>query len=868
MAAYDEQIQQLMCIKENTDAIEFVRLFLQSYKFPKATIARLIGKEMLSPDAGLGVSSKIMFVYTTGENLYTKFDQIQRSVVKNRNYHFIVLFNGRDILALDAKANDWLYVSKCELYKKYEFFLPLMGIEKVSTSEYEAVSVKIGEIFAQLYNELLILNPGQEVNLNKLFINVVACYFSESLGLMDTLSMKHWILTYSKENGSDLSELLWNVFQKIGTINYDAPEYIVPRIHAAIEGLPVMEQLISFDESARNLLVKLSDYNWSDIEPEVLGALIQSIITPGENSVAYNYTNTANVYKVIGPLFMDDLYRDYEELKENAELGLSLLDKLSKLRIFDISCGAGNFLIVSYKGLKSLEAQIKERLLENNIPLDNKEYITTDHFFGIDENETAIAITQLGLLFTELKSNTACTGDVFTLPSTTIVSGSALRYNWDDFCPKENLHVFLIGNPPYKGARKRSDDAERQSQMLEVFSDEIANGMKIGDLDYASGWFMKASKYIRGTNNGFAFVTTNSLTQGIHVPTLWPEIFDLGINISFAHTRFKWKNEGRNTTAVTVVIIGCRTSSNHHSKTLYDSNLLYDATDISPYLTRGNAIVKKESRPISHKLPKMVKGNMAYAKELFVDPGQRDSIVSIYPEAKKFFKRVVGAQEYIHHEERWCLWISDETITEAEKIPMIVEILDRIKEERLGKKNCPPKLLDKPYSFRETNMPNVCTLVIPAVSSENRSYFQIGYVSKKVVVTNLCFAIYDAEPWVFGIIASKMHNLWARTVCGGLESRPRYSNVLGYNTFPIPEITDEQKAAITEASLGIIIEREQYPDKNLMQLYNNDTMPEGLKYAHNLLDTVIESCYNPCGFQSDQERLDTMFMLYKTLKGV
>lgn len=869
MAIYDQLIQQLKNIDENTQPPDFIQQFLLAYGFPKATIARLNIKDSITPDTGIGISSKAIMVFTESENLYTKFDQIRRTVVKNRDYRFVVLFNSRSILALDTEANDWLQMAKKDLYQKFEFFLPLMGIEKVVATERADVSVKIGENFAQLYNELLLLNPGKEASINKLMINLIACYFSDSMGLMDKLSIKHWISTYSP-NADDLYGLLINVFYALGSSKASVPSYIRSRVHTTISGLPEIDTTLNFDKSTQNLLLKIADYSWSEVEPEVLGALIQAITSPTESGVAYNYTSTANVYKVIGPLFMDDLYEEFERKKSEHSLDTGMLDELSKLRVFDVSCGAGNFLMVAYREIKSLEYHIKKWLLANGIFFEDKEYVTLNQFFGMDTNETAISVTKLGLFFTSLRMKPeGSRSGVLSLPQENIKVGCALDYDWDVICNKENCMVYLIGNPPYKGARKLSEEPKLQRQMQAVFSDEIVAGMKIGDLDYASAWFMKASKYIKGTPHGFAFVTTNSLTQGVHVPTLWPQIFGLGIDISFAHTSFKWKNEGQNTTAVSVVIIGCRESSNPHRKTLYDNNLLYDAEDISPYLTRGNAIVEKETRrPLSRSLPKMIKGNMPYAKALLLEPAERDNIVALYPEARKYFKRVVGSQEYIHHEERWCLWLADKDLPVAREIPLVAEIIDKSKAERQNQKACPQKLLDNPHRFREVNMPQTCTLVVPAVSSENRTYFQVGYVGKNVVVTNLCFVIYDAEPWVFGIIESKMHNLWVRTVCGGLEERPRYSNVLGYNTFPLPELTHEQKNSINQASLGIIMEREKYPEMNLMQLYNDDTMPEGLRYAHHLLDVVVENCYNPAGFQSDQERLDAMFVLYKKMKGV
>lgn len=529
----------------------------------------------------------------------------------------------------------------------------------------------------------------------------------------------------------------------------------------------------------------------------------------------------------------------------------------------DPACGSGNFLMVCFKELKKLENSIKSYCNDNGIEFENKEYVTTENFYGIEYNYIATEVCRIGMAFTSLKLGEPLKSEI-VLPIKTICNGKALLMDWEAFCPKTSM-TFIVGNPLYKGAH--SLDAEQQRELRTVYAEEISNGYKIGELDYATGYFYKATQFVKGTDNGFAFVTTNSLTQGIHVPTLWPLLFSKGIEISFGYTSFKWKNEGKNTTEVTVVIIGCRSVLCKHPKTIYDGNLSYDANDISPYLTKGGIIVQKENKgPISKILPKMLKGNMPYGKGLLLSPREKDELLKNYPNAKNFLKRVVGSQEFIHGEERWCLWISDEQLLDAEKIPPIMERIESVREARLQGDKSAQKLALRAHQFREINMPENYTLVIPSVSSENRAYMQIGYVNKNTVVTNLAFAIYDAEPWVFGLISSKMHNLWIRTVCGGLETRLRYSNVLGYNTFPVPNLSDEQKQNIAEAALGVLIERENNSEMSLMEMYNIDTMPSGLQYAHKILDEVVEGCYKSDGFLSDQERLDEMFILYKELK--
>lgn len=853
---------KLKSIEEIKSVSEYLSVFFLSYNIPRATLVRHGLYNEIQVDKEIVIGNKMFCMYTKAINLYAKFDQVQRKKVKQNKYRFVMLINDVELLTLDTVTGDWLAVNRDDIHFEFEFFLPLAGIERAKKTDKQSADTKIGEKFAQFYNEMLILNQGKEEKLNILMVNLVGTFFSDSCGIFDMGTIRNLVDLYSKKDASDLEQLLIHIFNSISGDD-EVPEYILKNRHGSLSGLPKYNAGLRFSAQTKRTLLSLSELNWISVEPEVIGALIQAIINPEDAAIAYNYTSTANVYKVIGPLFMDDLFEEYELKKSDGTLQADFLDKLGSIKVFDPSCGTGNFLMICLREMKKLETLIKEYCVQNSIAFDDRKYVSLNNFYGIGNNYIATEVCRIGLAFTEIKADNIIKPKL-VLPMRTICNNRALLMDWEEYCPK-NETTYIVGNPSYKGAH--SMNVDQQFEMKTVFSEEIAKGYKIGELDYATGYFYKAAQYIKGTQNGFAFVTTNSLTQGIHVPTLWPLLFAKGINISFAYTSFKWKNEGRNTTAVTVVIIGCRSALNNHSKTIYDKNFSYDVDSISPYLTKGGVIVEKVNKgPISKILPKMPKGNMPYGKGLLLEPSEKKEITVLYPESKQYFKRVVGSKEFIHGEERWCLWISDEQLKSAEKIPPIKSRIESVRLARLGGDKSAQKLAERPHQFREMNMPNNYTLVIPSVSSENRVYMQIGYVNKNVVVTNLAFAIYDAEPWVFGLISSKMHNLWIRTVCGGLETRLRYSNVLGYNTFPVPPISETQKESIFEAAMGVLIERENNSELTMVELYNPDTMPEGLRYAHKILDQVVEACYKPSGFFSDQERLDEMFTLYKTLK--
>ena len=868
MISIENLQSNIKAIENIEEAATYICNILTLYGVPNATIVRLGISENLPLDSGIAIGNKILIVYTKAANLYAKFDSVQKNIIKNKAYRIILLLNDTDILSLDTQTTEWLSVPRCNIHSEYEFFLPLAGIERSSVSERKNASIKVGEKFAQFYNELLMLNPGKDKIVNALLVNLVGAFFADSCGLLEVGSIHNWLEVYCQSDASNLDGILSNVFYLLAGKNDGIPEYMLKKCRKHISGLPPYPSGLTFDTSTRKLLILVSELNWEEVEPEVLGSLIQSIVNPGESSVAYNYTSTANIYKVIGPLFMDDLYEQYESRKEVGALDADLLEEINSIRIFDPACGTGNFLMVCYRELKKLELQIKKYCNENGKPYTEKAYVTIEHFYGFESNPVATVISQMGLAFTAQKYNDTNTDDI-VLPVNTVCNGSALLLDWNAFCPKENVKVFIIGNPSYKGAHTLS--AAQQHEVQSALSEEIENGFKAGELDYAAAYFYKATRYIAGTNGGFAFVTTNSLTQGIHVPTLWPMLFSHGISISFAHTSFKWKNEGRNTTAVTVVIIGCRSVDNPHGKTIYDGTLSYDADDISPYLTKGGVIVSKENHgPICSWMPKMIKGNMPYNTDyLLLGPDDRRTLIETYPTSSRFLRRAVGSEEFVKGKERWCLWIYDEDLQVAMSIPPIADRIESVRMARLASKDKSVKrMASRAHQFREMNMPEKYSLVVPSVTSENRPYLQVGYLGTKYVVTNLAFVIYDADPWVFGLISSKMHNLWVRTICGGLETRIRYSNVLGYNTFPVPKLSEEQKKEISDAALGVIMERVYNSEMTLVELYNEETMPTGLRYAHKLLDDVVEHCYKIDGFYSDQERLDEMFVLYKELKGV
>ena len=485
-------------------------------------------------------------------------------------------------------------------------------------------------------------------------------------------------------------------------------------------------------------------------------------------------------------------------------------------------------------------------------------------FYGVEENYFKLQIAKIGLCIESFKSNKAenmtISEIVIRINDLNMLNANPTQVDWSSFCKSEkHKSVFILSNPTYRGARKQTP--KQKSDVAKVFN-KYENTK---NLDYSSCWLYLASKYIELNNAKCAIVTTNSLTQGEQVELLWPKIFSHNVEICFARTSFKWKNSSKGNTGVTIVIIGLSRKQTAKEKKLFGNEFLIRTDVISPYLTSGiNVIVKKRRQPIAN-LPPMPKGNMPYdGGNLILSKTEKENLLNEFPTSSKFLKRLLGSKEFIQGIERWCLWIQDKDLEEAISIRPIQNRIQKVYNLR---KNSVDKgaqrLADRPHQFREINCTTTNSIIIPSVSSEKRQYIPIGFVDESVIITNLAFAIYDCEPWIFGLLTSKMHNLWIKAVCGSLETRIRYSSSLGYNTFPFPVITENYKQKINSCVFEIIAEEENFPEKTLSYLYNPETMPESLLTSHKTLDKVIEKCYQTKPFSSDHARINHLLNYYQ-----
>lgn len=883
---YDKVQNAVKSLGSVTDNDAFLEGFLSAFGFPSATYIRLMARTKSFVNEGLHIQGNggIFYLSTTAANLNSELNILKKNDLSKIKEAFIIIVNETELLGYERDTCDILETSKSDLYRYIEFFFSLLGIKPDSTSEeMKTADKKAAEKVASLYNELNIKNPNRSADIAELLCRLLFCCFTDSLGLLTNGGLRSLLSSYSAVSGSDTDEFMRNLFIALKSKTrttlpgyFSNVEYLDSRL------FPIDLIALNYSKTARGLILDLFSLNWSDISPDILGALIQSIVREDAGSSCGNYTSTANIQKVIGPLFLNELYRSFEKVKENREDCEALLQRIKAISVLDPSSGAGNFLLVSYRELNKLIRKIRaaigvqsegtqetgSTLLEQTAQDGSDDIMPWENFHGIEEDPFSCSIARLGVLFVVCQEvrETRNVKRVFTktievLFGGNIVNSNATRIDWETVCPGHG-ETYLIGNPSYVGARKQT--TTQKADLVRVFSEYS----RISNLDYAACWFMLATKYISAHGGGFAFVTTNSLTQGEQVQLLWPKLLDKGVHIRFAYSSFKWRNDARNRTAVTVVVIGIVTNLDVRLRELYTATTVYEPKSISPYLVPGDTIVKKHSNPISA-LPKMIKGNMPlYWSDYLLSHEQKNDIVAQDSRTEKFLKRVVGAEEFINGIERWCFWIRDAELQEAAEIPYIADCIEKVRQARLSSTDRSAQAhASHPHQFRETNETHKSSLVIPSVSSENRVYIPIGFVDKNIIVTNLAFVVYDCEPWIFGVVTSMMHNVWIRTVCGALETRIRYSSQLGYNTFPFPNISKEQKAEIQQRVFAIIAARELYVGKTYAELYDPDTMPGELRYAHYLLDCVIDRCYRDTPFVSDRDRLECLFGLYNKLGG-
>lgn len=856
----------------------FIYDLLGAYGIPKASITRLKkGSLNISKNKGEIIWKKKLIFKEVGKNdLYEKIYDINNSDLLRFEPRFIIVTDYKTLLAIDTKTQDTLDIEIRNITKNYYFFLPWSGMEKAILQNENPADVKAAERMANLYDEIKKDNKCYTVedvhNLNVFLSRLLFCFFAEDTKIFEDKLFTKSIISYTQIDGSDLDDYLEHLFELLDKENRG----IIP---AYLEKFPYVNgglfrdkhKKLVFTAKSRQAIIDSGKLNWSNINPDIFGSMIQAVVNPSHRgNLGMHYTSVPNIMKVIKPLFLDELYEEFEKSKSNSNKLKKLINRLSQIRFFDPACGSGNFLIITYKEIRKLEMEIIRQLNKINLQLYMEEtLITLSQFYGIELDDFAHEIATLSLWLIEHKMNSEFKKEFGnarpTLPlkaSGKIIHGNATRMKWENICPNESdREVYIFGNPPYLGARVQ--EAEHKADLAVVFE-----GIKqYKNLDYISCWFYKAAQYIEGSKSKFAFVSTNSICQGEQVGLLWPILYRLNVEINFAYTSFKWVNNAKGNAGVICIIVGIENKGLKSIKRIFMGNHVRQVYNINPYLVSGkNIFAVRRNKPIS-KLPEMHFGNMPNdGGGLILSEHEKNQIVNEYPNSSKFFKKLIGSDEFIKGKYRWCLWITDSNLEESLLIKPIVDRIQLVRKHRLSSKDLGTnKLVERSHQFRDLNTCIRSAIIIPRVSSERREYIPIGFLDSNYIISDSAQAIYDPEPWILGLITSRIHMVWVKSVAGRLKSDYRYSKALCYNTFPFPEISDKQKNSITQYVYGILEQREKYSEKNLAELYDPEKMPNGLRVAHKKLDLFIESCYRSKPFESDEERLEYLFKIYEIM---
>ncbi|EOJ8669144.1 TPA: DNA methyltransferase [Providencia stuartii] len=885
-------IQSLENLISDLSQDEFIFSFLDAYGFPKSTITRLRKEgdsRNVAENGDIGLRKQLYFrAVDQGADLNAQLDALcESSVVARNDIRFVLVTDFKNLLAVDLKADEKLDIEIQELDKNYAFFLPLAGYEKaVMYSEHPAdlkASEKMGQLF-DLIRERNELTNSEDIHaLNVFLTRLLFCFYAEDTGIFEEGQFSYALESYTKEDGADLDQFFYDLFtvldleenaaeRKKMPAHFQSFKYVNGDLFSADEPIP------DFSRKARRMLLECARLNWSEINPDILGSMFQAVIDEEQRgNLGQHYTSVSNIMKVIQPLFLDDLYAELGKAKGNEKKLKALLVRLQNLSIFDPACGSGNFLIIAYKELRRLEMQIIDAL--NAASQQTVMYysgIKLSQFYGIEIDDFACEIATLSLWLAEHQMNTAFKAKFGhaepALPlkdGGNVVCGNSLRLDWEEVCPPvdeqgEEREVYICGNPPFVGHANRSD-----AQLADMGL--VLNWQRnYKSLDYVACWFWLAAKYVQVSKGDakVALVSTNSICQGKQVTLLWPYIFELGLGIHIAYPSFNWRNSAKDNAGVHVVIVGLSLQP-EHGKIFFEEQeetRIQRVKKISPYLIAGDFInIKDRPEPLVA-APRMFFGNMPNdGGHLLLTTAEKDQLLASEPQAAKWIRRLVGAQEFINGKERWCLWLVDATKEEIEAMPLVQQRVEAVRATRLASRDAGArKLAERPHQFRDLKNPSSYILV-PRVSSVRRPYVPIGFFSADVISSDANQMIPNATLYEFGILTSEMHNDWMRTVAGRLKSDYRYSATLVYNTFPWPDVTEPKRKHIESLAEEILLIREDYPDKTLAQLYDPDTMPEPLLQAHKNLDRAVEALYREKPFRDASERLEHLFARYEKL---
>lgn len=892
---------------ENLEKDKFIFNFLSLYDFPKATITKLEkGVNNVSKNKNeIHLKAKLFF-RKVEDDILKNYTEIENDLVEIKTKpRYIIVTDFKKLLAKDTKTQESLDIDFIELPKYYSFFLAWNNIEKIDYEKENPLDIKAAERFSKIYDELIKNNIDiDNKSLNLFLIRIIFCLFAEDTEMFEKASFTNDLKTLTSTDGSDFNDIIALIFEKLSKLDMNV-KYEYLKKYPYVNGNLFSEEhkKIHFNSKLRKLIIEAGELlNWGKVNPDILGSMLQAVANSETRSnLGMHYTSIPNIMKVIKPLFLDELYTEFfdikdSDLKDNTKLEKleKLLERIGRMKFFDPACGSGNFLIVTYKELRRLEIEIYELI----VFIKQKTFIyepsiKLSQFYGIEIDDFAHDVAMLSLWIADHQMNIELKErlqNAFrnTLPLQKVGAircANSLKIDWEEVCPHtKDEEVFIFGNPPYLGAKLQ--DKEQKKDLENVLKD--INGYK--KLDYITSWFYLGAKYIKGTKSELAFVSTNSICQGEQVAYLWKPLLNM-IDISFAYTSFKWKNNAKHNAAVVVIIVGLKDKKKEKIKNIYiedkeEEFSKKEVKNINPYLADGeNIIIENKNENFNKDFPKMSFGNMARDGGYLILSQQE---YQEQEDLKEIIKKYVGSQEFINGDRRYVLWLDDESLEKFQNNSFLRDRLNKVRDNRLQS----PALSTQEYAkypylfvqrgeydeayrvFRTKNKNSkekkeMLTIIVPRVSSENRLYVPMGLVYEDTIISDRAMAIYDAPIWLLAILQSKMHLIWLDAVGGKLKTDYNYSIGLVYNTFPVPKLSAKIKEKLEEAIIDIL----DFRDENggtLAELYgsplaekNPKPMNEDLLNLHKYLDKVVDSIYSEREFKDDEERLALLLKMYK-----
>jgi hypothetical protein len=883
------------------DAAEFPYAFLEAFGNKDTTIKRLRAGASNKSDLGgvLQTSNIHLAVCQSGQVSQTLKALKASPATAKAKAKFVLATDGADFEAEDLTSGDTVACAFKDFPDHFGFFLPLAGISTVRQISENAFDIRATSRLNRLYLELLKDNPEwgkaeRRHDMNHFMARLIFCFFAEDTGIfLGKGVFTDTIAQMSARDSSNTHEVFDTVFRAMNTKPREREAAKIPRwadTFPYVNGGLFSGSLDAprFSKIARSYLLHIGGLDWTKINPDIFGSMIQAVAEDEERGeLGMHYTSVPNILKVLNPLFLDELRKRLEEAGDNSRTLLNLRKRMSRIRVFDPACGSGNFLVIAYKEMRAIEAEINRRRGES----DNRSEIPLTNFRGIELRDFPAEIARLALVIAEYQCDVLYRGQKLALAEflplhdeNWITCGNALRLDWLSICPptgtgvklhaddlfgtpldqaeidfeNEGGETYICGNPPYKGSQEQTPD--QKADLAAAFAGRIKSSKSA---DYVSGWFILAHDYITAAEAASAFVTTNSINQGRQVSLVWPTILSDNIEITFARPSFPWSNLASKKAVVTVSIVGLGRKSSK-PKLVFAGDTVKEAAYIGPYLVPDQSvIVSPSSRPLSP-LSEMTYGSMPNdSGGLILTPDEAHSLVEAHPYAERFVKRLLGSNGAIHGQWRYCLWISTADLDAALAIEPIRQRIEVVRAHRAQSTRATTKeLAATPHLFGEVRHSDGHALAVPCHSAEDRPYLPFVLVDGGTVVDNSAIRLPEAGMYEIALYASHLHIVWIATVCGKIKTDFRYSNTLGWNTFPVPTLTDKNRVDLTRCAEDILLAREHHFPATIADLYDPENMPEDLRAAHERNDEVLERIYIGRRFKNDTERLEKLFDLY------